>query len=444
MEAISIKGAYALKDSSRVLLFNPYLMTTSQVPLIDNDVRASVQRAEEELLSQNVLMSDASITDYNSLSDFFVNQSALSVDTLSFTDALSYQCNFRCVYCMQQNTYRDIHPLPPEEKVQMWQDVLTAFGARNLSLTLFGGEPFYDVDYVRRLLDLAAEKEIPFCYIGAVTNGSIVTPEVIDLLNRYNFGTLQITLDGPKEIHNARRVTKNGEDGYSLILNNMEKLMAETSVGIIINTVLDKQNTKYYRQMVQELTERFSDYITGQHPRIFFNVGNECHPYKQSEYTQNNMLRENEQDMYFRSIMDVVDLGACVFSPFPTPRCIGTSVNELVFAPNGDLYSCISGLGNKEFLVSRYSEHSMDVSKLVVRQAMMKRPNRISACKTCTNYPLCNGGCNYNKIVENNATSCQRHDFSENLDRYIRLTAQIEEIAPQIFRKKKAAGAENA
>ena len=436
MESVFYKGAFTLKDNDQVLLFNPYLMTSAQIPLIGNDRQASILSAEKDLISQNVLIDDASIADYNSLSDFFVNQSSTAVDTLTFTDALSYQCNFKCVYCMQQNTYRDILPLSAEDKVAMWQEVMQAYGARNLSLTLFGGEPFYDVPYVQKLLSLAAEKEIPIGYIGAVTNGSIVTPEVIDLINQYNIVNLQITLDGPKEIHNARRVTKSGEDGYSLILNNMDKLLSETDVRIIINTVLDKQNIIHYHRMLEELVERFEPYIKGDNPRIFFNVGNECHPYKQSEYTQNNILREKEQDMYFKSIMDVVDLGACVFSPFPTPRCIATSVNEFVFAPNGDLYRCISGLGNKEFLVAKYSEYINDISKLVVRQGMLKRPERTSACKTCQNYSLCNGGCHYNMIVEQKSTACQNLVFRETLDDYVRLTAKIEEIAPQVFRKK--------
>ena len=258
-----------------------YSMTSPQPPLMDNNLPVDKLRAEKELLCLNVPVRNAIASNGRSLS--VLRPPSPSVNTLQLTDALSCQCNLNCVYCPLRKAARETPPMTPEERVAIWQDVYHAFRVQTLSLTLFGGEPFLDVPYIRNLLTLAAEKKLPLGSIEIVTNGTIVTPEVIDLINTHRIRSLHITLDGPANIHNTRRLTKNGEDGYSLILRNMETLLSETSVQIVINTVLDRKNIRHYQQMVNELISRFSPFVTGRPPRITFRAGGGCLPYMQTE-----------------------------------------------------------------------------------------------------------------------------------------------------------------
>ncbi len=258
-----------------------YSMTSPQQSLTDNNQPVDKLRAEKELLCLNVPVRNAIASNSRSLS--VLRPDSPSVNTLQLTDALSCQCNLNCVYCPLRKAAREMPPMVPEERVAIWQDVYRAFRVRTLSLILFGGEPFLDVPYIRNLLALAVEKELPLGQIEIVTNGTIVTPEVIDLINTHRIHALHITLDGPANIHNTRRLTKNGEDGYSLILDNMETFLSETSVRIIINSVLDRNNIRHYQQMVNELIIRFSPFVTARPPRITFRAGGGCLPYMQTE-----------------------------------------------------------------------------------------------------------------------------------------------------------------
>lgn len=90
---------------------------------------------------------------------------------------------------------------------------------------LFGGEPFYDINFVDRLLSNAIDENIPISSIGAVTNGTICNNSLIEIINKYNLSYLQITLDGNKNVHNIRRRSKTGFSSFDLIISNIEKFL---------------------------------------------------------------------------------------------------------------------------------------------------------------------------------------------------------------------------
>lgn len=264
-----------MKDNSPLL---PYLPLSPQPHFTGGDFHAGILDAEKELLCLNVPTKDVFASNGHSLS--VLRSSSPAADSVSLTDALSFRCNLDCVYCPLRNVAGEIPEMTPEERTAIWQEVADAFSVKKFPLTLFGGEPFLNVPYIQKLLTLAEEKEIPISPIEVVTNGTIAGPEVIRLINQYHISKLRITLDGPGEIHNARRPMKNGEDGYSLILDNMDIFLSETAAGIRINTMLDRHTACHYSRMIRDLNRRFAPYMAGKPSRITFTVNSgvrTCH-----------------------------------------------------------------------------------------------------------------------------------------------------------------------
>lgn len=437
MKSIYVDGAFALQDKESVLLFNPHLSTSAIIPLVDSDIRTSIDTYRNELKKQFVLLPDCGkLSDHNAISEFFTKRDAYNTDILFFTDAMSYDCNFSCVYCMQQNTFKDVAPLSPRDRAQAWETIRRTFNSEGIVPCLFGGEPFLHVEYVKELLENAKNIGIPIRSISAVTNGSLAGNDVLNLIRDYGIRKLQITLDGPKDIHDVRRVAKDKTSSYETIVKNLHVFLRETSVQIIINTVLDKQNCDHYLEMVDELIALFPEYIFGEKPRIIFNLGNECHPFNRSEYTTENILKSNNQKVFFKNIFGLFNRRVCVNSPIPSGRCIATSVNEVVLAPDGDVFQCISGIGNPDLLVAKYDEYTSDSTILLVKQLLLKHPGATASCRTCHNLPLCNGGCKYNKLVEGKASSCQKSDFSFGIDQYVRIAVSVDEVYADVFRLK--------
>ena len=262
------------KKTSKILF--PFGLASTLPQIIDHDYHTGILGAEKELLCLNVPERNAVASNRRSLS--VLRPSFPAAETLHVMDALSCECNLNCVYCPLRKAAAKPSGLTPGERISIWQEVFSAFRAGSFALTLFGGEPFLDIPYLQKLFTLAEEKKLPVSRIGIVTNGTIATPEVIDLINRHHVHSLRITLDGPRNIHNARRLTRNGEDGYCLILDNISTFLSRTAVAVIINTVLDRRNIRCYEQMVDELIARFASFATGKSPRITFSTGGGCLP----------------------------------------------------------------------------------------------------------------------------------------------------------------------
>ncbi|MBT9165097.1 MAG: hypothetical protein DDT23_01112 [candidate division WS2 bacterium] len=122
------------------------------------------------------------------------------------------------------------------------------------------------------------QKNLPVKRYGAITNGTICNDNLIRILREYPFRVLQITLDGPPEVHNQRRVDTEGQGTWEVIVANVKNILEETEIRIVIHTVIDSQNWKYYGELLELLLTRLGSWIYSPDNRLIFNLGMESHP----------------------------------------------------------------------------------------------------------------------------------------------------------------------
>ena len=129
--------------------------------------------------------------------------------TLTVAVVLGMNCNFACRYCFQggQKNGQSMDDRTADQLVAFIQDRFRP-GTQKLQLQIYGGEPLL---YTNRIISLAAHLK-PFVEeqggelsIDLVTNGSLLTPQVVESLNHWGLDGVKVTLDGPPENHNHFR-----------------------------------------------------------------------------------------------------------------------------------------------------------------------------------------------------------------------------------------------
>lgn len=99
--------------------------------------------------------------------------------------------------------------------------------AKELSLTLFGGEPLLNKPVFKSVMDYSdalAKKHGKRIHYSMTTNGTLIDDMVIHYIKKHNFG-LMVSLDGPPEIHNAQCPTQDGGPSFDMAAKGIKRLM---------------------------------------------------------------------------------------------------------------------------------------------------------------------------------------------------------------------------
>ena len=153
-----------------------------------------------------------------------------SIQTPMLTIAPTMNCNFGCHYCFEEHQRGWMPIRVREASVAFLRFLMGEEKPRSpdpLSITWFGGEPLMALPIVRDLTAryVAMVEEGWFSGIQAtvITNGYSLTPRASNELAALHVDHLQITLDGPERIHDARRFLKKGrQPTFRRIMKNIE------------------------------------------------------------------------------------------------------------------------------------------------------------------------------------------------------------------------------
>lgn len=133
------------------------------------------------------------------------------------------KCNFRCTYCyedfaagrMKQETILGIKALLERRCANL----------RYLNISWFGGEPLTAKDIVVEISKYATSLVYRYPqlrYVGDMTtNAYLLDYETVSSLANVGVRNYQISLDGPREIHNKSRLRADGSSTYDQIWANL-------------------------------------------------------------------------------------------------------------------------------------------------------------------------------------------------------------------------------
>ena len=140
-------------------------------------------------------------------------------------------CNLACRYCYC-GVCRDQLPdkgLMTEDTALRAVDALfrDADPKQDVRITFFGGEPLLNKPVIRSVVEhskkLAKARGVNAGF-SMTTNATLIDDETAALLTDSNFG-LMVSLDGPKELHDAQCPTRDGAGSFELAAKGIRTLM---------------------------------------------------------------------------------------------------------------------------------------------------------------------------------------------------------------------------
>jgi len=317
------------------------------------------------------------------------NAAAYRTGMVGLTICPTLACNFRCGYCFEHSQH-DGKVMTSETAGHLVAFIRGHEDARRLSLAWYGGEPTLAWDRIRDLTERFLGLGLVFEPAGLVTNGYLLDERRIGQLADLRIETIQVTLDGPPETHDARRVLPGGGPTYARILDNLDVLMASAWGGrLSVRVNVDRTNAECFTEFREELLQRFST------PRVRVYAGH-VSPAPGDQATADCALCASEwHELALALYWEHGMLPARGFYPPSTPAgCVATAPSGYVVGPAGELYDCWEDVGDADMVIGDVAaDPPVTDPGLHARYLVGTDPFGDPECLACDVLPVCNGGC---------------------------------------------------
>ncbi len=337
-------------------------------------------------------------------------------DRLMLTIAPTLDCNFRCDYCYEEHL-RVTMSRPVRAELIRWVEDQAA-GLTALWVTWYGGEPLLpgSLDAIRELTagfrEIADEHGLEY---GAelVTNGYLLDRPTMEEMLRLGVQRVQVTLDGPREIHDRRRVLADGNGTFDRIVANLEEVMDLAEIQLRIN--VDRRNAMSCLDVVELLVER--EMIRKVRPyiaQVTFD-GAACGNIQEACYSSAEFAR-TEVEVYREAARRRLPLGRYPVR-IPGAFCTADRVNAFVVGPTGLLFKCWHEVTlEPSRSVGSVVDGQEPWQKVIEDRWLAWDPLEKPGCRSCDILPICHGGCPLEALEhpERDRGSCERYRY--NLD----------------------------
>jgi len=350
-------------------------------------------------------------------------EAKFSKDAISLTIAPTLDCNFNCFYCYQQN-YKKPSYMSNEivDKVLNFIKQRITSSTKLIYINWYGGEPLLSIETIRyltkELKNISGNQEIRI-EASIITNGFLLNEKYSKILSEEcNVKTVQITLDGPKDIHDKRRPHKEGSS-YEVIMNNLKK-SANFFDRVLVRINVDRTNKDFVPELLNELKDmKVQPYLA---PVSLDNIEN------QNFFDICFSIKEFALE-YFKMKENVFFSNNISYPFLNFGSCGAVRKNSFVIDPNGNIYKCWNEIGQLEKRVGTVSDGILNYSRYL--KWITFDPTEISECKECKILPLCNGGCPYRILFpeeQNLEKRCSEYKWTLKNELSLWIAKQVETI----------------
>lgn len=196
---------------------------------------------------------------YSRQKDVYGNDSA----DINLTIGTTIICNMGCAYCFEFT--KPSKSLKDEKNIDAiisyLQDMIDKSPVKNwgsLNVTWYGGEPLVNSSAIEKLspklLGLCEKNKIRYS-ASIITNGILLNRKTWMILKNNNVTHAQVTIDGPKEIHDIQRplISKSGGKNYERILENIASMPSNMHTVIRIN--VDRKIANSFSILLKDLEQ---------------------------------------------------------------------------------------------------------------------------------------------------------------------------------------------
>jgi len=336
------------------------------------------------------------------------------------TIAPTLACNFGCAYCFEDHVRGLMEREVQDGLINFVKEVMIQ-PEDTLSVSWFGGEPLMGMPVIRRLTKafrgLVSDSRVAGITFHIITNGLLLRREVAKELLELGVSRLQITIDGPRRLHDKRRILKaNGGATFDAIVKNIGDLPEDFQVVVRVN--VDRQNKDHLDGLFAELEE------LGLLKKVTVNIAR-VEDFSGRVESSPSLLSSMEfAALEVEWIMKAQAKGWPLHVSKPSPRLTGVcqvdSVNSFVVGPTGELFKCWAELGNNGHVVGHLLKPET-WKQLSPTRLTERDPFDDTECRSCVVLPLCMGCC---PLIRQNNRELQRKvcpPFKHNYPEILRL-----------------------
>lgn len=313
----------------------------------------------------------------------------------------TYACNFACSYCYQAAYENEARPLSDEVIDAFFAYVDKNFAGKDTYITLFGGEPLLPGKTyrakLRRFALMAAERGIE---LAVVTNGFRLA-EDLELFDDVRVREIQVTLDGVKEVHDARRPLGNGGGTFDSVVKGIDAAL-ERKISVNLRVVVDGDNL----ENLPELADFAIAKGWTRDPLFKTQIGrnyelHSCQAASAKLLTRielatelSRLIREHPQVLEFHEPAFSVARMLAREGRLPDPLfdgCPGCK-SEWAFDAAGGVYPCTATVGKPDERVGTFFP-TADLDEDAVAAWQDRDILAIEKCRDCPANLLCGGGC---------------------------------------------------
>ena len=331
-------------------------------------------------------------------------------------------CNLGCAYCF----FLDKELLYPGSDFRMSDEVLETYirqlieahRTQEVTVAWQGGEPtLMGVDFYRRAIALQDQYRRPGMTFENTmqTNGTLLDDEWCEFLKENNF-LIGISIDGPRELHDAHRVDKGGHGTFDRVMRGLRLLQkhgVEYNVLITVNRVNADFPLEVYRFFRDEVETEWMQFIP-----VVERINEDGHTlYQQGTTVSERSVRPDQFGRFMSTIFDEWvrnDVGEVFVQTFEATlrnwmrlpssgMCIfeETCGIGVALEHNGDLYSCDHFVEPNYRLGNIMETHMIDLvaSEQQRKFGRDKRDTLPRACRECDVLFACHGECPKNRFL---------------------------------------------
>ena len=339
----------------------------------------------------------------------------------------SLYCNLACPYCFQR-TRADSCGFLSTKQVDLGLAAIANCEQRVIELnegketlpkiSITGGEPLLrskpNLEVLDYLLDRLAELHWPY---SITTNGTELGKFIADHDPKENCRNIQVTLDGPRDIHDQRRCFRGGKPSFDQIISSVD---AALTMGwrLSLRVHLDMNNVAYIPVLSRFIQERgwcdYESFFAYVSPVTDHGaLGGYDTPKDEADLLL-ALLEIAEEYPFVRDVFDIRHFRGFNYVErillhkdprYPVIYRCEAVLGMYIFDPRGDIHVCLEAAGDPSLRVGTY-DPEWNIDDAVASRWTQRHVLHLEECQDCKIRFICAGGCTMEAINHSDDARC--------------------------------------
>lgn len=323
-------------------------------------------------------------------------------------------CNLDCHYCF----YLRKEALYPDSPFRMSDALLESYTrqyieAQRVPEATFawqGGEPtLMGLDFYRKAVEFQQKyrRQGMRVHNNFQTNGTLLDDEWCRFFHQNNF-LIGLSLDGPRDLHDAYRVDKGGKATFQRVLEAarlLQRHQVEFNILACVNNLNARRPLEVYRFLRDEVGASFIQFIpiVERDRQMPGGVSPRSVTGKDYGYFLKSIFDEWVRRDVGKVFVQIFDVALAAWSGNRPGLCIfdETCGAAMAMEHNGDLYSC-DHFVDPDFFLGNIQQTPLAELAGSPRQLKFGQDKKSTLPRTCRECPVrfvCNGGCPKDRIL---------------------------------------------